>query len=448
MLKKQQIIIVKQVSKLALPMAASRAVQILGTFLGFVLIAHFDKKALAASGLISSCWLTCFLVFMAILFSVGVVTARLHGQKNTQLKQIFQQGCLLAIIFGSLLMLCFYFIPDLLLLLRQDPQLIIYVREYFYAFIPFAIPILLLGTMQQLCFGVKQANLVIQLNMIALLVQVCLAYLLVFGKLGFPEYGVKGVPYGFGTGVLLNVILLGHQLLRADFFKPFALFQWSNPFSFSHLNTLLKVGLPMSLQFSGELLGFSVLSVFSGWLGHLALSATQMLQQCILLGIVPIFAVSEATSILVSAAVSEKNTPQQVRQIGNTCIQVSAISISLITLILMFGSPYLIGFFIDLQDPNNQSLLTTSILVFKIGAIGFFAEALRTMIAGVLRGLYDTQFAMLNGLASIWLIAIPIGSLLAFYFDFGIVGLRIGVSVGFVISVSLIYRYWQRKVIN
>ena len=127
---------IRSVLALSLPMAWSRFIQIFGWFLGMLMVAHLDKTVLAASALLNAVQITVSLIFMSIIFAVGVIAARLYGEeKHQEIGVLFQQALLLGVFFGCCMMLVFYFVGHLLLLMGEPPELVQVVRQYFYAFI-------------------------------------------------------------------------------------------------------------------------------------------------------------------------------------------------------------------------------------------------------------------------------------------------------------------------
>ena len=70
-------------------------------------------------------------------------------------------------------------------------------------------------------------------------------------------------------------------------------------------------------------------------------------------------------------------------------------------------------------------------------------EAIRISLFGVLRALKDTNFTLLISIISFWCIALPVGYLLATYFELGSTGLWWGMVMG--ASVSVILLYWRFK---
>jgi MATE family multidrug resistance protein len=64
----------------------------------------------------------------------------------------------------------------------------------------------------------------------------------------------------------------------------------------------------------------------------------------------------------------------------------------------------------------------------------------------VLRGLGDTRTPMLSNLAGHWLLGLPVGYVLCFRMDWGVVGLWIGLSVGLIAVALALLTAWLAEV--
>ncbi|WP_423062546.1 MATE family efflux transporter [Candidiatus Paracoxiella cheracis] len=211
--------------RLALPMAGSRLIQMLSGFIGMLMLARLGHTVLAASALMTPTMITIIVIMIALLFSVSVVVGQAWGAgKQYEIGSIIQQGCVLALIISIPAMILFWYVDRFLLWTGQPPELIVYVRQYFHALEWGVVPIMLGATIQQACYGMLKQRLVIILNSFCLLIFVGVSYILIFGKLGFKDYGVAGLSYAFSIQAWLNLILLLVIFYVLPELKPMQLF--------------------------------------------------------------------------------------------------------------------------------------------------------------------------------------------------------------------------------
>ena len=88
-------------------------------------------------------------------------------------------------------------------------------------------------------------------------------------------------------------------LLKSNYCKQFFSQKMSEFFQWYLVRRLTKIGLPIGVQATSEVLAFSAITIMIGWLGSEELAIQQMAVQYFILLVVPIFALSQASSILV-----------------------------------------------------------------------------------------------------------------------------------------------------
>ncbi len=436
---------VYRVLGLALPMAWSRFIQMSSWFIGVMMLARLGKTVLAASALFSAVQTTIVLFFVSFLFAVAIVSGRLHGEeRNSELGALLQQGLVLATILSVIMILVFYYVDKLLILLGQPVTLVEIAAQYFHGFAFACLPIMLLVTIQQLFYGILKQRLVIYNNLLSLVFFIPVAYGLIYGKWGFPALGVKGLPYAMALQGAFNLLTLVSCLLLNKQFSVYRFFQRHNHRGFYFLKQLCHIGWPMSIQFGGELLAFSVLAIFGGWIGIAALSAMQITQQVLFLFLVPLFAVAEAAGIFVSQLIGAKQF-DQVRYIGNICVSLGVVLVIVFSSIFLLFPVPLIAMYIDVNNPANIQTITLARWLFYLSAPILFMETLRNLYAGALRGFYDTYFPMWVSLFAVWVVAIPLSYVFAFWLNWGAVGVRLGALVGFLLGAVVLWQRWRGK---
>jgi MATE family multidrug resistance protein len=81
-----------------------------------------------------------------------------------------------------------------------------------------------------------------------------------------------------------------------------------------------------------------------------------------------------------------------------------------------------------------------------VAAIFQLFDGLQVVATGVLRGLGDTHTAMISNLVGHWVLGLPIGYVLCFHLDWGVVGLWVGLSVGLIAVGLVLLAAWSGQV--
>lgn len=435
----------KEFFSVAGPMAAARLVGILSTIIGAAMIAHLGHAQLAAGALISTLRIAIAMLGIGVLFALAPITARAFGQGKLHcIGQLARSSALMTMLLSVPLMLLYHFIGPILIDLHQAPDIVHYVTEFFNAFFWAAPSMLLVVAFQQVSMGAKQQKMVMFGSMLSLGVSALFNYTLIFGHFGAPALGVGGMGYAFAFTTWLQVLYYLSCFLWLKKLKPFALFSWRNTRPWHHIKNIIRIGWPISAQFTGELLAPTVTAVFVGWLGENALAAQQILFQYLLLTVVPIFAMAEAASVTVGHAYGRKDY-NDARLTGNTAIA-WALIVSSCMLILFISIPVtLTHFFTDAAHPLSQSTYTVLPTLFCIMGIGRLFDGINDVACGALRALYDTRVPMAISLLGTWILNIPLSYLFAFTLHGGIKGIWLASLLALAISGSIMCWRWRSR---
>ncbi len=433
----------KKIVPLALTMAGTQFLNVASGFLCMVMLAHLGHQVLAASALMISTQITIMVIGMSILFSLSLLIGHAYGAKNFQaIGNFLQQGWTLACLISIPTILIFWFIGPILKAFGQSPTLIPIVTRYFHANVWAVLPFQLLVCNQQLCFGTHQQRLTIITSLCSVSVLLISAWILIFGKFGIPALDVAGLGYAMALQGWFAFILLTVLIYHRQGFKQFELFRYRVHKNRDYLLRMFKIGWPMSLQMTIEMLSFFAVAMMVGWIGANALAAIQVVNQYLFLTIVPVFALSQACGITVGQARGAGNM-HEIKNLGYAGLRIALIWASVAALAFILFPKLLASFYFNVADPANALILHWVIWLFVIAAFSQIFDAVRNIFTGALRGLFDTRFPMYIGFISIWLIGVPLSYVYAFVFHWGIFGIAFGSFTGMLAGALIITYRWR-----
>ena len=434
----------KRLFAIALAMMTSRLTQTLNTFIAMAMIAQLGNTVLAAGLTISTTRIVMMLIFMSLLFSTGAITGRLVGEKrHDALPEMLQQGWCIGVLLSIACMIIMALVGPILTLLHQPPMIIPYVTEFFHAFL-WAMPAIMMFVVnQQFLAGNGKQHWVTLLSVISLVLGALLNYALIFGHFGCPALGVTGSGLagtlscwiGFSISLVMVLVTLT-KTQRSQLKQRITHFQ--------HGKLIIKIGTPICIQTSSEMLILMVFILMVGWLGETAMAAGQVANEYMLFAIVPIFGIAEASSICVGKAYGGKDYAS-VRSVGTAGIILAWLFTLIVAAIFVIFHRPLAGIFISFDQPNAELIYHLALWLLFIRIISMFMDAVSQVLTGSLRGLYDTKFPMKLSMIIGWCIMLPIAAVFGFLFHWGVIGITCaGLINSLIVSTTLWWRWHQQ----
>ena len=266
------------------------------------------------------------------------------------------------------------------------------------------------------------------------------AWVLVYGHFGWPAMGTTGSGYATLISRIYLAIVLVFAVLLTDRRHPVSVFHISWRPHRKRLMRLIRLGLPAATQVTVELSAFAAASALAGRLDPVSLASHQITLNLASFTFMIPLGVASAGAIRVGHAVGRRDAVGASRA-GWTA--------------LLLGTSFMAAAslaFVLVPSPLFR-LFTSDSLVIVLGGrllliAGFFQlfDGLQGVSTGVLRGLGDTRTAMLSNIAGHWLIGLPLGYGLCFWWKWGVVGLWLGLSVGLVAIGLILLTTWRRRI--
>jgi MATE family multidrug resistance protein len=251
-----------------------------------------------------------------------------------------------------------------------------------------------------------------------------LNWILIFGKLGFPELGLIGAGYAtlisrITMPVLIYIGFKATQTIN-DYLKllPSVKTQWKG------IKKIFAVGFPISGQMLVEISTFSIGAIMMGWIGDVELAAHQ-----VALGLA-------GFTFMVANGIAMATTIRVSHQIGlHDYKSMKNVSLSAVHLVLAYMLLCGIGFIVfrhqlpRLFSPDPLVIKQTASLLVIAGLFQLF-DGLQVVSLGILRGFSDVKKPMMMAAFSYLLIGLPTSYLFAFTFNLGPEGIWLGFVTG------------------
>ena len=302
---------IKKIAILAGPISLTGLVNISMNLVAMFFIARLGINEIAAATLATSLYITLLVSSTASLYSLSILISYQHTKVTSEachtigalLYNSIPVSALLSIVTGILL----WNGDKFLALIGQNEQLVQLTPLYFHYAAYSIFPTLLAMSVGQFYLGIGNSNFGLINSLLRLPFSWFLSYVLILGRLGFPKLGLAGVACAnlIVNGVYCVLILI--YMAHSKKLKSYQLFANKGAVNWPICKQILGLGLPIGVQFGGELLAMSVLTFLQGYLGTVPLAASQIVSQFALLAVMMVLGLTQATSVLVSAEYAQHN---------------------------------------------------------------------------------------------------------------------------------------------
>lgn len=319
----------------------------------------------------------------------------------------------------------------------QAPELMPYIKPYFAIIGISTLFALGFNVLKQFTDGICRPMISMNLLMIGNLLNIFGNWVLIYGKLGFPEMGLTGA--GISTLVSRALILL---VFIVFIFKSKKMNEYARAIkeallSRGEMKTVFKMGYPVGIQMALESSTFTFAAVMAGWLGVIQLAAHQVVITISQLFFLMMQGLSFAVSILVSNAFGRKDLGSVREYARKGYFMTLGISATLSALLYCFRYQAA-GIFTD--SPEVSAMAVS--LFFLLFAYQF-GDGLQLCFANVLRGIQDVRPIMYAAFVSYYLIAIPSAYVLGFKTSLGIHGIWLGFPIGLTLAGIFFYARYR-----
>lgn len=408
------------VNRLAVPIIAENLFQ---TMLGVVDMLMVSKLGTTAIDGVGTALQIMFLVMAALsAVTVGttVLVARYTGaQQPEEASRSAKQSLLLGIALAAIITVIGHFFSHrAIALLGATPDVVKAGGDYLNVVAQMAIFMVL----QYVCAGALRGAGDTRTPMIVTgvvnVVNVLVAYTLIFGHFGFPALGVLGSAWGAsvaracGAAILLVLLYSGRRRVqiagRAGWRPDVAL-----------MRRVLKIGLPSMIEqslMSGGSLFYSVIVI---GMGPAIYAAQRITFNALSISFMPGMGFGMAATTMTGQSLGA-GRPDLARRSAWIAFRMAALWMCTMGIgLIVFGN-------------QIMRLFTTDPVIISVGTVALRViafsqpfQALGQVMAGSLRGAGDTRFPMFATGLSVWLIRLPFGVLFGPILGLGLGGVYI-----------------------
>jgi len=418
-------------ARLAAPVALVQVGTMLMGVVDTMMLGHLSAQALAAGALGHIVTFTCLMLGYGVLSALDPLVSQAYGARDAgAVGGHLQRGLVLAAVLTVPTVAGLLDVEPILRALGQPAAVsrdaADYTRAILWGILPYLVFVAFRQTLQAMGV-VRQAATAIVLGNV---VNAVLNWMLIFGHLGAPALGVRGSALSTSVArwAMCLYLLAASRRSLAPYWRGFT----AEVAAVRGYLVMLRIGLPIALHNSVELMIFAVAALLIGRIGIAELGGHQIALNLTSLSFMVPLGISGAAATRVGNAIGRGDMPGA-RRAAAACLLLGAGAM------MVFAAVFatLPGPLARLYTMDPAVISVVSILL-PIAALFQVCDGIQVVSSGVLRGAADTTFSAAIALLGYWVIGLPVGWVLAFRAGLGPAGLWWGITVGLTVVAVLL----------
>ena len=374
-----------------------------------VMLGHLDQISLSSTSLANQISIILFMFYSGLTSGMMIMTSQYWGKKQTHtMRTLMGMGLRVSLIVSVLFTVLTLTVPQYLMMIyTNDPELIrsgaVYLRVMGISFLFTGISQIYECTIKSMDRAKKAASFAA----VALVVNIVLNAVLIFGLCGMPSLGIIGAAIATVVSRIVEMILCVAYSYKTDEFRLdlSLLKEWSTTLQ----RDFAKYSLP---ALGNEFLwgaGFSCYTIVLGHMGTDIVAANAIVSSIRELCSVFVFGAGYGTAIIIGNAIGAGEEENARRNASDMMLVVLAASAITGVLIMMLG-PVILKM-TELTQGAEHDLL----IMLRINCIYVIGMGMNTaFICGLFRAGGDSKYGLVLDTITMWAVFVPLAFICAF----------------------------------
>ena len=381
-------------------------------FADAVMAGQLGAEALAAVAVGGSVWFLGFSLCLGMLMSLSPIVARLYGSGERHLiGRYTRQGIYLGLGAGLvILVLGQVAVESLMTTIGIDAEFRELTVGYTAAITLGGPGILIFLALRFTTEGIGHTRPIMVTSLFALVCNVFLNYVLMFGRFGAPTLGAVGCGYASAITMWIVMLMLAAHMMWSHRYRALKIFVRLAPLRPAVFKEIIALGTPIAITITAEAGLFSAVSILMGTRGAEITAAHQIAINFSMTTFMVPLALSAAITVKVGQLLGTGEFARA-RICGRVGIWLCGAFMSCSALFLLVFRDAVVRLYTD--DP---AVSTIAISLLLMAAIFQVADGLQVGAAGALRGYKDTHVPMVVSMFAYWVLAFPLAYMAAITF--------------------------------
>lgn len=380
----------KRILSLSIPAAVSNFFDMIQVLVDMIMLGRVSPEAVAAAGL--SMQFLGFLYAVMAFFSVGTsaVVSRLAGaEKLEDVSKVIFLSCAIAFFISIPFTILGIFFPELIFLAMGASEEVLNNGVIYYSILSLTVPVIFIEMAIYSSFNaLGDTKTPLKIVLFANLINTVLDYLLIFGKFGFPQLGIKGAAIATAVSYFISFFVYLYAINKKVSIKF--------NFDTDYIKKILKIGIPAGFERVFTYFSFLIFVKLIAEYGTYVLAGYQIGLRIEGLAFMPGFGFTIAAMTVVGQSLGANN-PQQAERLAWETAKLASVFMGLMGIFMVFFPEYIAMIFTD-----NQIVIQQASNYLRIVGLTQIPLAIGFVLSGALRGAGATKTTMIINSFSLW----------------------------------------------
>lgn len=438
---------------LAMPVVVAEVGWMAMQIVDIAMVGRLGPEAIGAVGVGSALFLALAVFAMGLLLGLDTLVSQAHGAGRFDECRIWvRHGLLLGVLLTAPLTVVGRQVAGWFPAWGLAPEVLGLTTGYFVVVTWSMLPLLLYFALRRYLQAINLVRPVMLTLVSANVINAGANWLLVFGNWGAPALGVEGAAWAtvISRTYMFAVLALatwsvGRFQVSPEVGSPHSAprlppLLMASGFELGRLRRLVILGGPAAGQLILEIGVFAAATALAARLAPQQLAAHQIVLNLAGLTFMVPLGISAAGAVRVGQAIGRDDI-DGARRSGWVALGIGGVFMGAAATVFVSTPRTVLRVF-----TSDVGVIEVGVLLLGVAAVFQLFDGLQGVATGVLRGLGDTRTPMYSNLFGHWVVGLPVGYALCFWWGWGVVGLWVGLSLGLILVAIILVPMWHRRV--
>jgi multidrug resistance protein, MATE family len=426
--------------RLALPVILAEIGWMAMGIVDTIMVGPLGPAAIGATGMGSGVFTAIAIFGMGLMLGLDAFVSQAYGAGDqTECRRWLHAGVWLAVLVAPVVTALTWLLYLSLDAWGLHPEIRVLVGPYMRAISFGALPLLCYAAFRRYLLGMHIVRPMMFALISANLVNAVANWVLIYGHLGSPAYGVEGAAWATTASRVWMAGFLFFAIRGVHRRQAVAPQPVGTALDVARMRRLIALGFPAASQVTLEVGVFSAATALAGKLDPISSGSHQIALNVAALAFMVPLGLSSASAVRVGHAIGARD-PVRAVHAGWTALATGCVIMSVIALGLFLWPSRLISAF-----TTDRDVIDIGVRLLAIAAAFQLFDGTQAVVTGILRGIGETRMPMIINVFGHWVLGLPVGYALCFNVHWGVLGLWIGLLIGLVFTAVVLTIVWWQK---